>query len=128
MWTDMGDYLSRQYAGTDSTISGVSRDGKETFEGKMQHKSVAVKRFFLNTVQANQMQESIDIVLGKFPNKGYSKELAAYIERQISFIDELQPKIELITIGVATWNLAGVKAYEKIDIKSWLLAAQLKDG
>lgn len=67
-------------------------------------------------------------MLGKFPNKGYSKELAAYIDRQISFIDELQPKIELITVGVATWNLAGVKAYEKVDIKSWLLAAQLKDG
>ncbi len=30
MWTDMGDYLSRQYAGTDSTISSVSRDGKES--------------------------------------------------------------------------------------------------
>ena len=42
MWTDMGDYLSRQYAGTDSTISGVSRDGKETFDTKMQHKTVTV--------------------------------------------------------------------------------------
>lgn len=27
-----------------------------------------------------------------------------------------------MTIGVATWNLAGVKAYEDIDLKSWLLA------
>jgi synaptojanin len=73
MWTDMGDYLSRQYAGTDSTISSVSRDGKETFEGKMGHKAVAVKRFFLNTFSENPMQLSIDIVLGKFLNQGYSK-------------------------------------------------------
>ena len=35
MWTDMGDYLSRQYAGTDSTISRVTRDGKEGFIGKI---------------------------------------------------------------------------------------------
>lgn len=42
MWTDMGDFLSRQYAGTDSTISGVSRDGKETVEGKIQHKTVTI--------------------------------------------------------------------------------------
>jgi hypothetical protein len=42
MWTEMGDYLSRQYAGTDSTISGVSRDGKETFESKIGHKAVSV--------------------------------------------------------------------------------------
>jgi len=33
----MGDYLSRQYAGTDSTISRVSRDGKEGFYGKIDH-------------------------------------------------------------------------------------------
>lgn len=53
MWTDMGDYLSRQYAGTDSTISSVSRDGKETFEGKVGHKYVTVKRFVLNTFTEN---------------------------------------------------------------------------
>ena len=37
MWTEMGDYLSRQYAGTDSTISRVTRDGKEGFVGKLDH-------------------------------------------------------------------------------------------
>lgn len=74
MWTDMGDYLSRQYAGTDSTISGVSRDGKETVEGKIQHKTVTIQRFFKNTFSENPMQLSIDIVLGKFLNQGYSKE------------------------------------------------------
>lgn len=51
----MGDYLSRQYAGTDSTISWVSRDGKESFDGKIAHKKVAVKRFFLNTFSENPM-------------------------------------------------------------------------
>eukprot|EP00351_Strombidinopsis_sp_SopsisLIS2011_P004195 CAMPEP_0116885784 /NCGR_PEP_ID=MMETSP0463-20121206/19359_1 /TAXON_ID=181622 /ORGANISM="Strombidinopsis sp, Strain SopsisLIS2011" /LENGTH=38 /DNA_ID= /DNA_START= /DNA_END= /DNA_ORIENTATION= len=34
----MGDYLSRHYAGTDSTISRVTRDGKEGILGKMDHK------------------------------------------------------------------------------------------
>jgi hypothetical protein len=91
MWTDMGDYLSRQYAGTDSTISSVSRDGRETFESKINHKTVTVQRFFLNTVQENQMQQSIEIVLGKFPNRGYSKELQKYIERQFKIRDDLKP-------------------------------------
>ena len=49
MWTDLGDQISRQYSGTDSTIARVSRDGKEGFEGKIAHQKVAVKRFFLNT-------------------------------------------------------------------------------
>ena len=68
MWTYMGDALSRQYAGTDSTIARVSRDGKEYLEGKISHKTIAVKRFFLNTLTDNPMQLSIDIVLGKFLN------------------------------------------------------------
>jgi len=42
MWTEQGDYLSRQYAGTDSTISRVSRDGKEGFLGKLDHKTKVV--------------------------------------------------------------------------------------
>jgi hypothetical protein len=50
MWTDMGDQLSRQYSGTDSTIARVSMNGKEGLEGKIAHKTVAVKRFFLNTL------------------------------------------------------------------------------
>ena len=53
MWTEMGDYLSRQYAGTDSTIARVTRDGKEGFMGKLAHKKAVVDRFLLNTWGAN---------------------------------------------------------------------------
>jgi len=62
MWTEMGDYLSRQYAGTDSTISRVTRDGKEGFLGKLDHKTKVVRRFLINTLNENPMQTSIDIV------------------------------------------------------------------
>lgn len=127
MWTDMGDYLSRQYAGTDSTISRVSRDGKESIDGRIAHKTVAVKRFFLNTFSENPMQLSIDIVLGKFLNQGYSQEQSDYIASEISRISELQPKVELITIAVATWSLAGIKLFDNIDLKPWLLTTKVND-
>ena len=39
LWTEMGDFLSRQYTGTDSTISRVSRDGKEGLFGQWDHKA-----------------------------------------------------------------------------------------
>lgn len=64
----MGDYLSRQYSGSDSTIARVSRDGKETMMGKIAHNSASVKRFFLNTFAENPAQEAIDISLGKHVN------------------------------------------------------------
>lgn len=55
MWTVMGDYLSRHYAGTDSTISRVTRDGKEGFFGKLDHKTKVVRRYFINTLSDNSM-------------------------------------------------------------------------
>jgi len=45
MWTEMGDYLSRHYALTDSTISRVTRDGKEGFFGGLDHKFKVASRY-----------------------------------------------------------------------------------
>ena len=64
-WRDKGDFLSRQYTGTISTISKVSQDGKEGFFGKLNHKVTAVQRLLKNTINENSDQEVIDIILGK---------------------------------------------------------------
>lgn len=55
MWVEQADYLSRQYAGTDSTISRVTRDGKEGFIGKIDHKTKVIQRFLINTFTENPM-------------------------------------------------------------------------
>ncbi len=52
-WAEQGDYLSIQNAGTTSTISKVSRDGKEGFFGKINHKMKNVQRYFVNTLSEN---------------------------------------------------------------------------
>jgi hypothetical protein len=64
-WSEQGDYLSIQNAGTTSTISKVSKDGKEGFFGKINHKLKNVERYFVNTWTENFSQNSIDILLGK---------------------------------------------------------------
>lgn len=79
MWTIMGDYLSRQYAGTDSTISRVSRDGKEGFIGSLDHKAKVAQRFLMNVLVDNPMQTTIDIILGKHLLTGSSSEMDSYI-------------------------------------------------
>lgn len=58
----------------------MTRDGKEGIDGKLAHKTVEVKRFFLNTFSENPMQISIDIILGKFLNKGFSLEQTQFVE------------------------------------------------
>jgi hypothetical protein len=64
-WAEQGDYLSKQNAGTTSTISKVSRDGKEGLIGKINHKMKNVERYFVNTLSDLFSQNSIDILLGK---------------------------------------------------------------
>ena len=68
----MGDYLSRQYAGTNSTISRVSRDGKEGFFGELDHKFKVAYRYRLNVMQDNPLQTTIDVILGKHLQTGNS--------------------------------------------------------
>jgi hypothetical protein len=52
----------------------VTRDGKEGFFGKLDHKTKVAQRYFINTVYQNSMQTSIDIVLGKHLKTGVSSE------------------------------------------------------
>ena len=111
MWTDMGDYLSRQYAGTDSTISRVTRDGKEGFLGKLDHKTKVVRRFIINTLNENPMQTSIDIVQGKHLNSGYSSEQREYVDQQLRSMTEEFSTIDHIKLAVCSWNMGGVKPY-----------------
>ena len=50
---DMGDFLSKQYTGTESTISKVSEDLKEGFWGKINHKITSAQRLMVNTISEN---------------------------------------------------------------------------
>ena len=52
-WRNAGDVISRQYTGTDSTISKMTQDGKEGFWGKLNHKMTSVKRVLKNSVYDN---------------------------------------------------------------------------
>lgn len=127
MWTEMGDQLSRQYSGTDSTIARVSSEGKEGLEGKIAHKTVAVKRFFLNTVGQNPMQLSIEILLGKFLNLGYSVQLAKFIKKELAEVKQSISTTQPLSIFVGTWNCGGVKAYDQIDLTPWLVVSGQPD-
>lgn len=68
MWRETGDALSKQYTGTDSTISGVSEKLKEGFWGKINHKITSAQRLVKNTMTNNHNQAVIEIILGKDGN------------------------------------------------------------
>lgn len=42
MWADTGDFLSRQYAGTGSTITKVTKTGEQGLMGKLNQWAIGV--------------------------------------------------------------------------------------
>jgi hypothetical protein len=112
MWADMGDYLSMQNAGTPSTISRVSRDGKEGFLGKINHKVMNVRRYLVNSLNESSQQTAIDLILGTHPETKSSSYMENYLKHEMKVRRDQYTAVEKIRVQVNTWNLGGVKNYE----------------
>ena len=123
-WAEQGDYLSKQYVGTNSTISKVSRDGKEGFLGKLSHKMKNVQRYFINSFSDNFAQNSIDIILGKHSHSVVSSQMRLFIADELTKRQDEYTDNDSVNMFVGTWNLNGVKAYESIDISAFLFPIQ----
>lgn len=122
-WAEQGDYLSKQYVGTNSTISRVSKDNKEGFLGKISHKMKNVQRYFINSWSDNFQQQAIDIILGKH-HSVITTELRQHLGEEMARRQDEFTDIETANLFVGTWNLGGVKPYESVDISSFLFPIQ----
>lgn len=85
LWREAGDYISRQYTGTESTISSVSENMKEGFWGKINHKITSAQRLVKNTVTPNQNQAVIDTILGKHGNSLQNYEISKKLQNYIDY-------------------------------------------
>jgi hypothetical protein len=108
----------------------VSKDGKEGFLGKINHKLKNVERYFVNTWSENFSQNSIDIILGKHA-KSFSreKELQTFLSAEMKKREDLYSEIKNLRLFVGTWNLGGFPApidSERPDhqISKWLFPFQ----
>lgn len=63
MWADNGDVISKQYAGTSSTITSVTKTGKQGFFGKLDQMAKGVQRFIVNNMDDGLKHECIKIFL-----------------------------------------------------------------
>jgi len=125
LWRDKGDFLSRQYTGTISTISKVSEDGKEGFWGKLNHKITSAQRLLVNSVGDNSNQEVIDIILGNHgklqQRYDYNHKLQTYINMELFSQESLYTSLDFLKVNVSSWNLGGAKPLEEtINIYKWL--------
>ena len=64
-WAENGDLISIQYAGTESTSTNVTLNGKKGIKGGFQHMNVTINRFFIGTFTDEYKQNCIKIFLHK---------------------------------------------------------------
>jgi hypothetical protein len=64
IWADNGDQLSYIYAGTASTTSELTREGKQGIFGILGHGVKALGRFYNSTFEDDSKQSAINVVLG----------------------------------------------------------------
>ena len=119
MWTEMGDYLSRQYAGTDSTISRVSRDGKEGFVGGLDHKFKVAYRYRLNVMVDNPLHTTIDVLLGKHLMTGSTSEQQVYIQQFLRELQDSYSVIDSVKVVQGSWNLKS-DYLKREDVDRWI--------
>lgn len=65
LWADNGDFISVQYAGTGSTITTITKNGKHGFFGLFQHGLVSLTRFYQGSFEDNFKQKCFEVFLQK---------------------------------------------------------------
>lgn len=84
IWAENGDLISIQYAGTESTITTVTKTGGHTIKGFIKHSIATVSRFYQGSFEDDFKQECIDTFLQKYTNNNYISEE----EKKINYFQE----------------------------------------
>jgi hypothetical protein len=79
IWGDNGDFISIQYAGTASTHTTVTKNGKHTFLGLFQHGLVSITRFYQGSFEDGFKQKCYDMFLQKSHQENISNNKLIYI-------------------------------------------------
>jgi hypothetical protein len=118
LWADNGDYISIQYAGTASTITTVTKNGKHGFLGLFQHGLVSITRFYQGSFEDNFKQKCCDVFLCKNQNEMVGDPA---LEEEIKKYENKFTTIEELDIFIGSWNVGGKELKEGSLLVNWLL-------
>eukprot|EP00743_Colponemidia_sp_Colp-15_P004128 GILK01004456.1.p1 GENE.GILK01004456.1~~GILK01004456.1.p1 ORF type:complete len:1311 (-),score=247.57 GILK01004456.1:184-4116(-) len=125
MWADCGDQLSKQYTGTGSTISNLTRHGKQGMFGIVEHGLKSLNRFYMSNFEDQLRQECIEILLGLHRSSKTSQNfgIRCHIDQKLKAREDEFSIKQRLSVWVGTWNVAG-KAPGEEDIAPWFWGKQ----
>ena len=122
LWADTGDMLSRQYTGTRSTISSVTRHGRRGFGGLVEQGLNSLRRFYEANVEDGMKQEVIDLMLGRH-HLAKGRSLTELLDRVTRIRQAEFTRYFELSVKVATWNVSGLSPDMVSDTQlcTWLI-------
>ena len=123
LWADNGDYLSFQYTGTGSTISSVTREGRQGFRGMISHGLISISRLYNANVEDAARQKSIDAMLRRRGQSGMMNQF----EDAVNAKESEFATYKNFTIRAITWNVAGRKIPQDMDFTEILQGGEPAD-
>lgn len=82
LWAMSGDYISREYSGTESVLTQVTLKGHQNLMDKVNHKLVSLKRWTKQTLTDDFKQECILILQGLDPSSQHNV-VQRFIDQQV---------------------------------------------
>ena len=101
IWADNADTINLHYAGTGSTISNVTRTGKQDMFGFIK----SIDRFYQGNFEDSARQEAIDILTGQSPD--ILQVQADTFERVVRLRESEYTNTSDVSIFISTWNMGG---------------------
>jgi phosphatidylinositol-bisphosphatase len=126
IWADNGDMLSYEYTGTGSTISSVTRNGRQSIRGLLEHGMKSVSRFYHANVEDNSRQEFIELLLKRRAD-GTTSHLVSKVSTEITAREHEYSDFSNLVLQVCTWNMGGRTPPPSEDLRAWLMSDSRPD-
>jgi len=114
LWRENGDFISIQYAGTESTHSNVTKTGSFGIYDRIQ---VSVNRFYQGTFADEFKQQCIDYFLQNYDDPLL---LISHIEEKLKEMENKYVEIEEIMLYIGCWNTGAIDIKDDMDLSEWL--------
>ncbi len=120
VWAENGDLLSKQYTGTGSTITSVTRQGKQGFMRKLTQGMISIERFIKNRISAHFKHDCFKYILNNHPHQ-MPYGIKASLEKKLKEMSRVFKQTQNITMCILTWNCGGNQPSQTFDISNILM-------
>ena len=120
LWAEMGDYISIQYAGSASTITSVTKNGKHGIFGLLKHGIASITRFYQGSFEDGFKQKCIELMLQNHKKNNFIIPLNPILEEELNKHQKKFKNYSDLKVYIGSWNVGGASPEELPNLNKWL--------